>query len=181
MCNVSSLIWGILILLFGISLVFQAVTGVSIPMARIFVGLLLIYLGYNLIFKKTCWWDRKYWCSYQSSIQKECESDCFSSDQRHYTVSFSSANIDLSRRNFERGAVYEIRSSTTFGSTIIKVPQDVIVELSVNSSFAHVVLPDGTKMMTGTQMLHPASSEQEQFPVLRLSIDVFCGEVIITA
>lgn len=180
MCNVSSLIWGIFVLLFGISLIVQAVTGISIPLARVFAGLFLICIGYNLIFKKVYWWDKKRWRSCTSQMRQHCDSNTFSPDQRHYSISFSSANIDLSRRNFEHGAVYEVQSSTTFGSTMIKVPQDVVIELSVSANFAHVVLPDGTKMMTGTQIVRPSSfNEQTQFPVLRLYIDAFCGEVKI--
>lgn len=65
----------------------------------------------------------------------------------------------------------------SFGSTQIKIP-NITLELNVNANFSRVLLSGSTKITTGTCLLQPAHNNQ--LPVLQLSIDAFCGKVIIT-
>lgn len=121
--------WGILILLWGLSLLLKSF-GISIPLARIFFAVILILFGLKLLFSP----------STKISFAKSRHSTIHYSSARtgEYNIIFSSGTIDLREMKFGDP---DVEITVVFGSAKVLLPEDLPIVIEPTTVFGRTVCP----------------------------------------
>lgn len=162
-----SLIWGTILILFGLSFILKSVFQITIPLVRPFFGGVLIYLGLSIMmdpFNESP--DKKSVIFGRTTIVG-------SSAIKTYNVTFGSGVIDLSQLTFAQPA--QITINTVMGSSAVILP-DVSAKVRVNAIFARAGLPDETLVSFGRNV-YKTDDEAEQ--KLFVQVNVILGNVDI--
>jgi len=126
----SNLFWGIIIILFGISVILKAIGVIpSIPLFRIFIAVILIFWGINLLFGYRIGSKP----SHKSKIHISSGTD------NEYNVIFGSGTSDLSNQVFVDGE--EIEVTAVFGSNYVILPPNYHFRITPTSVFGSVKIP----------------------------------------
>jgi predicted membrane protein len=122
------LIWGLLIVLFGLSIILKSVFGISIPFIRILLGLLIIYAGIRIM---TGGWSSTFSYKDQDTVVMGASDLSFTEGRTDYSIVFGTGTIDL-RDAAAKSDFGTIEANIIFGDGRILIPKDkpVIVELS---------------------------------------------------
>lgn len=126
----SNLFWGIIIILFGISVILKAMGVIpGIPLFRIFIAVILIFWGINLLFgfQKSCTQKFRNKAHVTSRVNNE------------YSVVFSSGTADLSNQDFKDGGYLEV--TAVFGSNFVTLPGNVHFQINPTAVFGAVIIP----------------------------------------
>jgi len=158
----SGFFWGVLILLFGLSIILKTVFNVNIPLVRIFFAIILIYLGIKML-TGNCW-SKPNW-----RVFSKTEISSTESIQKEYSVVFGSANIDLSGIAINKDSV-STEINVVFGSAILKVNPAVPTKIILNSAFAGAKTPDGNTTAMG-KYVYTTPSYKEGTPCLLIEAD----------
>lgn len=191
MCCV--LIWGTFLILFGLSIIASVLFGISIPIVRIFLGLLLLYIGVQVISgnsKKRAWH-----CGARCHrTSRECNTCCGTCnihvDERalnadsmplEYSTVFGSARIDLSDLTVEllkkQGVTTVISINTIFGKTELKLNKQVPVRIIGKSAFSKTSFPDNTMITFGTHTY--LSHDPAEIPLVLIQANTVFGALEI--
>lgn len=138
----SKLVWGAIIVLFGLSIILKEVFSFNIPVFKVVFGLFLIYLGGKTLYNAFG----------QGRLSKEGEGRSvvfgrssiapeFLSGSYSYDNVFGSQFIDLSQTRLEND-FEDIEVNTVFGNTVLILPQGYPAEVEANSVFGSTVLPN---------------------------------------
>ena len=131
----NSAFWGIILILIGALLIIKYVFDIQIPIGRIVIAVVLIYLGIRLLIGH----QEHYWGMNIDTDNSAVFSDqqfTYSPERNNYNCAFGSCTLDLSnisitenktifvsvafgefRMKVNKDANFEIHSSTAFGST----------------------------------------------------------------
>jgi predicted membrane protein len=162
-----SLIWGTILILFGLSFILKSVFQITVPLVRPFFGGVLIYLGLSIMmdpFNESP--DKKSVIFGRTTI-------IGSPIIKTYNVTFGSGVIDLSQLTLEEPT--QITINTVMGSSIVILP-DVSAKVRVNAIFARAGLPDETLVSFGRNV-YKTDDEAEQ--KLFVQVNVILGNVDI--
>lgn len=162
-----SLIWGTILILFGLSFILKSVFQITVPLVRPFFGGVLIYLGLSIMmdpFNESP--DKKSVIFGRTNIVG-------SPMIKTYNVTFGSGVIDLSQLTFSEPT--QITVSTVMGSSAVLLP-DVPTKVRVNAIFARAGLPDETLVSFGRNVY---KTDDEAEPKLLLQVNVILGNVDI--
>jgi len=144
----SKIFWGVLIILFGASIIFNAVFKFNFPFFKVFIALIIIFFGFRMLFGSF---------GIHQKINKSEHSSIFSAnkvklesldDDVEFNSVFGSQEIDLSNLVVANNSS-EIELNAVFGSIKLILPKDVNVKLKANSAFGSVRLPDGEEVNFG--------------------------------
>ncbi len=164
----SGIVWGALLILFGISLILKYTLNIDIPVIRIFFALFLIYLGVKIIFggfhKEQAGPNVFFHCRNVQAAAKDGE----------YNVVFGKGVIDLTGVPF-KGQDMTVAANTVFGSSTVKIKKDIPTLVRANAAFGNAKLPDGNTAAVGTY-LYKNKAYQEGKPCLTLNLNVVFGE-----
>ena len=158
---------GTLLILLGASYILGILFGVNIPVFRILAGLVLLYLGIQIITgfpKRSCTWHC--WSSYSGKEQ------CYSSfmgdtdisldnetirggkSLSQYRTVFGKTTIDLSHITIDEikatGEPCIVNIDTVFGKTELTINRTIPTRIIAKSAFGKVSLPDETSITFGT-------------------------------
>jgi len=122
----GNLFWGILLVLWGISLVLRSF-GVSLPLARIFFAAIIILFGVRLLMGGS-------WKARSGGINTRS----VKGDKIEYTTLFASQNIDLKQI---RPGHKPIEVTVVFGSAYVELPADVAFEVEPTTVFGSLITP----------------------------------------
>ncbi len=164
----SGIVWGALLILFGISLILKYTLNIDIPVIRIFFALFLIYLGVKVIlggFRKEPTGPNVFFS------QRKVD---FANKDGEYNVVFGKGVIDLTGIPFKDKDM-TIVANTVFGSSTVKIKRNVPTLVRANAAFGNAKLPDGNTAAVGTY-LYKNKAYQEGKPCLTLNINVVFGE-----
>jgi predicted membrane protein len=125
----GGLFWGILISLFGLSIVLRYAFNINIPFVRIFFGVIIILFGLKLIVGSS----GKYNFKKNRPIN-------INHGGREVTVVFSSGTVDLSQFIQSRNFPQEV--TVVFGNATILVPDTLNLEITSTTVFGTTILPD---------------------------------------
>ncbi len=126
----SNLFWGIIIILFGISVILKAMGVIpSIPLFRIFIAVILIFWGINLLFG----------FHKGSSGSFKGKAHVVSGVDNEYSVVFGSGTSDLSNQVFADGEHIEV--TAVFGSNYVILPSDYHFRINPTAVFGSVKIP----------------------------------------
>ena len=130
----SKLFWGVIIILFGISFIAQAVFKINFPIGKIAIALIFIYIGAKMlfgIFGKS---------NESATIFSENISNVEVLEDSKYDVVFGSQTIDLSKA-VNNGEEANIECNVVFGSAKIIVPKGMNLRIKSSSVFGSIKTP----------------------------------------
>jgi len=166
----GNIIWGLLLVLLGLSIISKTLFGFAIPFFRITIALMIIYFGITMLFD--CGESFKCPFGYKKTKIKHLRSN-----GSKYSVIFSESTIDLSDATLtEKPAFVEI--STVFGNTKLLLDPAIPTKISVSNVFSRTTFPDDTEfsVMGDQSMLF---GPQETEPVLIIHANVVFGSLSI--
>lgn len=154
-----SIFFGVLLVLFGASLIVKVVFNVDIPVARIIIALFLIYLGIRIFVGKDL----------RIRSHKENEYVTFFSQRkitdiengREYTVVFGKAVMDLSEIIPADSQQISVKLNTIFGNSDILYNDTVPIKIKATTAFGGTKLPDGTTESFGTYEYNSGSTDHQ--------------------
>ena len=171
----STLFWGLLLVVIGLSLIFKIVFNIDFPLLKIIIAFAFIFLGIKMLFGSFGSSDRL--------KEGENESDVFFKEKRYdnfnkhkdYNVIFGKGVYDFREYDLENDA-RKIKISSVFGSADIKLNKDLPVKIKVDAAFAGAQLPNGNSAVFGTSV-YESPELNPNLPFLEIKIDVVFGGV----
>ena len=161
----SGMFWGIVLVLFGVSVIVNVVFHVHIPLMRIIFGLFLVYLGVQVLtghrwhsFRNTC-------CRSESVFQSSSGND-YSVVFGKNTVDLTNIPADTKNRNF--------KVATVFGASVVTVPSNVPVIIKATSAFGGMNFPNGTTISFG-EYVYKNKLYEGQADAIKMEIDLVFG------
>lgn len=140
----TGIFFGTLLVLWGLSLIVEAIFGISIPVLRIGFACLLIYAGLVLI-------KGMYEAHTQKTIffsQETVKADK-TKVQNYYKIVFGQGTIDLSDIVDVSSDVVNVQIYTLFGKAILKINPEIPTTINATSVFSSVTFPDKTIISLG--------------------------------
>lgn len=135
----SGAFWGLLIVLFGLSIILKAVFNIQFPFFKTFLGILLIVGGLNLIFGSIGHKNN-------SQILFSSGKLIHQSGKYDYSIIFSSGKIDL--RDLDESTIEKpIKVAVVFGDGILKL--DRSKQYNIKGSVAFGELIDDDEKVSG--------------------------------
>lgn len=165
--SMNSFVWGVLLVLIGIELIFKSIFGISLPIFRIACGLFLIYLGSTFLTNSSH--NKAHTIRFEKKTVHEIEI------KQNYHVAFSQAYIDLSHARITQPIHTTI--TTTFGSTELILDENIPTRVTVHASFGNADLPDQTQLTFGTHTFEFSNPEEK--PYLEIYAYVTFGSLSI--
>ncbi len=123
----GNLFWGILIILFGISMILKDFN-INIPLAKIFFGLIIILIGIRLLIGKPQCSSSRNWNSVSHST----------STGREVTMVFASGTHDLTANKFDHK---HLDLTVVFGNGLVILPDDVNFVFEPTAVFGSTHIP----------------------------------------
>ncbi len=169
-----ALFWGLLLIILGLSLVFKIVFNLDFPLLKIIIAFVFIYIGLKLLFG-----------NFGIVHIKGGEADVIFGEKRfedirpgkEYNVVFGKGVFDF--RDFDlEGRTQKVRMNTVFGSSEIRLPEDLPVRIRLDAAFAGANLPNGNTAVFGNTYYESPGLDTRS-PFLDLKIDVVFGGVEI--
>ena len=166
-----SIFFGILLVLFGLSLILKVIFNIDIPLARVAIALFLIYLGVRLFIGKDFTLMPRH--INENTIVFGQRTINQVEDDMEYNVVFGKGIFDI--RNVHPADSHEIyiRLNTIFGSSDILYNDTVPLRIKSTSAFAGTKLPNGNTEAFGTFEFNTDSSDRK--PLVRIETNTVFG------
>jgi len=161
----SGIFWGIVLVIFGLSVIVNVVFHVHIPIMRILFGLFLVYLGVQVI-------TGHRWKPFKSNCASS-EAVFQTSGQNDYTVIFGKNTVDLTNISAD-ARNKKIKIATVFGASMVTVPADIPVIIKATSVFGGMNFPNGTAISFG-EYIYKNKVYTDQSDAIKVEIDLVFG------
>jgi len=172
MCFVTSgIFWGSLLVLWGISMILNAVFHINIPVFRIAFALIVIWFGVRLLMGGKC-------CRTDHSAVFSGVDIKADKPQKEYNAIFGNIAVDFSGIKLESD-ITKAEVNAVFGSAQVKVGSRFPVRVKANSAFGNVRLPNGNAVAFGDGKWEnrPAKAGEK---VMDLEVNAVFGQVEVT-
>jgi predicted membrane protein len=158
----GGLFWGILISLFGLSIVLKYAFNINIPFGRIFFGVIIILFGLRLIIG-------------QSGFIKTRHNKAlnYNKNSKEITVLFSNGVVDLSK--FVNSKNFPSEISVIFGSATVIVPDSINLEITSNTVFGSTILPDRSYAGFGEDVF--VMNTEQGAPIYQIETNTVFGKL----
>lgn len=167
----SGIFWGSLVILFGLSIILNAVFGISIPLFRIVFALILIYFGIKTLAGGALQQDKN------NAVFNEKTINISSKNADQHNVIFGSANFDLSSISLETGSVSK-EITVVFGYALITLPANTPVRIKATSAFGSAAVPNNNSVVFG-DTFYTSPSYKEGMPFVDIKATVVFGSLDI--
>ena len=168
---VDGIFWGVLLIALGVWFLVRHYVPVHIPVIRIIVAVLLVYIGIRVLVHGPFIHERNTMVFGQSTMQ-------FSPDHgRDYNVIFSNGTIDLSQVTVSSTDV-RAQVNVVFGSGELRLNPAVPARVSMSSAFGTVEAPGGRSIAFG-DTVYTTASYKEGAPALKIHATAVFGRLLI--
>jgi len=143
----SKVIFGIFVILIGVSIILNHVFKIDFPLFRIAFAAFIIFLGFKILtgsFGK----DKSNFRKKDNLFSGSSMSPGSISRDEEFNVIFGSSVIDLRSTNFEQPET-DIEVNAVFGEAKIFLPPNVRIRIKSSSVFGAVRTPDGRETNFG--------------------------------
>jgi hypothetical protein len=164
----TEVFWGIFLIIIGLSVVIKVLFNINIPLLRLALAFLLIYLGISMLVGGQGIKARPNTVLFNEMHLKASEAG-------QYNIIFGKGTLDLSALT-AGGAKTEL--NTIFGAGVIEVNPKIPVRLHVNAAFAGATMPDGNTISFG-DYLYQSPEYREGQPFLEIEANVVFGALTI--
>jgi len=186
-----SLLIGVLLLMWGLSVLVNLFFNIHIPVFGIIFGIFLIYIGIQFLVGPT----RSHWCcwscdenssscnstfmgSFNAKVNEDMDANKFPLE---YKTTFGNSTIDLSTITAEtlknQTTPVIVTVDTSFGKTELMINKTVPTRIITKSSFGKAMLPDNTMITLGT---HTYNSHPNEEPLIIINCSTNFGETVIS-
>lgn len=151
----TGIFFGTLLVLWGLSLIIEAIFGISLPILRIGFACILIYAGLMLI-------KGMYEAQQQKAIffsQETVKADRHN-NQQYYKIAFGQGTIDLSQLDTSAEQI-RIQVYTLFGKAILQLDPQVPTLVNATSVMSSVSFPDKTIVSLGNYRYQSGAVDQK--------------------
>ncbi|HAW52613.1 MAG TPA: hypothetical protein DCX54_09855 [Flavobacteriales bacterium] len=144
----TKIFWGGLIVLFGLSIIINAVFKINFPFFKVFISLVIIYIGFKMLFGGF---------GFKMNNDGEENSTVFGSTRiqveriegnLEYNSVFGSQVLDF-RKVTGIADEAEIEISAVFGGIKVYLPENVTIKMKASSAFGSVKSPNGEAISFG--------------------------------
>lgn len=163
----SGVFWGVVLVLIGISVIINVVFHVHIPVFRIIIALILIYMGIKVLLGNTWCRGEKNVVAFREEVVAGAE------DTNEYSVVFGKSAIDLTTLPADTKK-RKYRVNVAFGSSVVTIPADIPVIIRASSAFGGVNFPNGSTISFG-EYVYKNKAYTEQADAITVKIDVAFG------
>lgn len=171
----SSIIWGIFLVLLGIQLLAQSIFGVSIPFLRVGIGAFVVYAGINVILASTLNSNTPTFTKLFNTGNNIVTNDILKKNKKvTHNILCSTSNVDLSKVKLKRKTIVEV--NTTLGTSVVKLNPNISTIVNANSAFARTSLPNETQLSLGSYSYRTHSDTD---PLLTINLNTAFGSVIV--
>lgn len=163
--------WGVVIILFGLSILLREVFHIHIPFVKILFGLLLVYWGVKMIaggFMRSGAGNATVFGN------AEMEYDVSHDD---YDIVFGSGTIDLFKMETPT-QTRKVEVSVVFGNGVLIINDSIPMKIEMNSVFGASVLEDKRINALG-KTYNTTSAYKEGQPYIKLETNVVFGRLVI--
>lgn len=169
----TSLFWGIILILVGLSLIIKIVFKVDFSIFRVIVAFFLIYFGIKLFIGK----------DFSLFTDKDRESEVIFSERtitklengKEYNVIFGGAKFDLREMTFPDSTPMHVKINTIFGGSQITILSNVPIHVNANTVFAGTKMPDGNTSAFGSFNFENDSAKTNRAKLILETNTVFGG------
>lgn len=165
----SGMFWGGVLVLLGISIIIKVAFHIDIPVFKIVVGLVLIYLGARLLWTS---FGGCRWASYSVRCEKTASQD---GNYRSYKNVFGEEDVDLTDVTVKNSDVV-VDIETVFGSTEVRIDPSVPTEFSVDAVFGNASIPGLPGVNFGSRVLGNKALKEGK-PRLKIRAKVVFGNI----
>jgi len=167
----SSIFWGILLILVGLSLILKVVFHVDFPFFKFLFAFFLIYLGIRIFIGK----DFRMFSDVgdEQTVIFSQRTITHVESGKEYSVLFGNGIFDLRNLPNSSDEKMEIKLNTVFGSTEVLVNDSLSLEIKANTVFAGSKMPDGNTNAFGESEYN--SNRSGQRPDLRIESNTVFG------
>lgn len=170
----SRLFWGVIIVIFGVSLIFNYVFKINLPIFKILIGLGIIYIGVSVVMS-----------GFNVSFGKSNDHDAIFSTQsvnpevlgekEEFNSIFGRITVDLRNAGLPDRGYLEINA--VFGNSVVYLPADVRVRLKSGSVFGSV--SNKERSLSGLGGSSTESGPESAQKHLEIEANAIFGEVKI--
>lgn len=158
----GGLFWGVLISLFGLSMVFKYAFNINLPLVRIFFGIVIILFGIKLIIGFSSKHNSK---SFYKINQFR--------DSKEFNVLFSDGVLDLT--SFPDVSKMPKEISVIFGNATVIVPDIINFEIKSTTVFGSTIIPKRSFGGFGEDVY--VINNAEDAPIYTLTTNTFFGRL----
>jgi hypothetical protein len=166
--------WGLLILLFGLSILMREVFHVHIPFVRIFIGIMFVYFGCRII--AGGFWRHSGWYGGNNAVFGNANMQ-YESGVSDYSVVFGNGIVDLTSINTVT-ANQRINVDVVFGNGTVKLNDSIPAKVELSTAFGSAVTPDRTINALG-KSYYTTPAYRDGAPYLFVKADVVFGRLVI--
>jgi hypothetical protein len=170
---VKPIFWGAFFVVSGLFLIGKYYFHWNVSTIRVLLGLFLVTLGLSMMFGGGV---HHRWRN-SNVIMSQARFN-ITSGNRDYNIVFGQGILDFTQASEE---VFDddMEVNTVFGSSEIKLPRNIAVEIEVNAAFSSIELPDGSVVTFGDQT-YLSDPEGKGKPDFTLEINTVFGNTVIT-
>lgn len=171
----TGIFWGILLILIGLGIVIRVVFNIDFPLMKFIIAFFFIFIGVKIIFGNFNVFDKR--SGEKTTIFSESRIDGLDEKYKEYNVLFGSSVVDLRGIDLSESSK-EIKINTVFGSTIVKVDNEIPLQIKADAAFASAELPNGNSSVFGTSYYNSETFRSDT-NYLYIRADVVFGDLRI--
>jgi hypothetical protein len=168
---VDGIFWGALLIILGVWFIVRRSVPVHIPVIRIIVAVLFVYVGVRILVRGPERTDRN------TAVFSESTMSYSPARGREYNLIFSSGTVDLSEAAPSGASIYA-EVNVIFGSGTLRVNRARPVRVNMSSAFGTVESPNGRSVAFG-DMVYTSPSYREGAPALEIHATAVFGRLTI--
>lgn len=167
----SAVFWGVIIIIFGFSILLREIFHIHFPFLRVIFGMLLIYWGVKVI----AGGFRQNWGNSNIVFNEANISD--DGSKRDYNIVFGNGTIDLFKMEMPTSNK-SIEVNAVFGSGRLILNDSIPTLVEMNTVFGSVNAPDKSKNAFGSSV-YTNSAYKEGLPYLKVEANAVFGSIQI--
>jgi predicted membrane protein len=169
----SSLFWGIILIIIGLSLVVKVVFNIDFPIFKIVVAFIFIYIGLKIMLGGNF---RSFHDQYRTKNDVVFGESRFNKADHgtEYNVIFSKGNFDFRDIELKPEGPTIVHINTVFGGSQVIIRRDMPVRIKIDAAFAGAHLPNGNNASFGST-IYSSDSLDTSKPYLEIDADIVFG------
>lgn len=177
--GMNSMVWGTVIIVIGLSVLLGAVFGINIPVFKILLGLLLVYMGIKVIFGSFSFnleMDKRS-TDHEAVMSKSQFQYPNSKNSKEYVTVFGNSSLDLTSIT-DPAPTETLDLVTVFGESVVYVKKGQALRIESNTVLGKAELP-GKNISAFGKFEYQTPNLAVTDPALNLKVVAVFGSVRI--
>lgn len=161
--------WGVVLVLWGFALILNALFHLDIPVFRILIALIIIFIGIQMLLG---WKGKSWYC-----VHKDEHNIIFGQSTKkatpltkEYNIIFSNGELDITELNPE-WVNSKLEVNTIFGSGILKINPEIPAKIITSAAFGRIITPDNQQSVMGDHVYQtPALKENQPYLLIKATV-----------